>query len=634
MRNFRLFSFGMLTIPSSLPAKRIVSLFLSLLFFTLFYLYLRFYVDLRFIYSCGGLVTNFPVFAKSWAFLRQHISCPGGIVQYVSAFLSQLFYIGWAGPLVVTAQAWAMSVCAGYILKNVNLPRLRFLRFVPVLILLITYTRYTYHFYAATAFLTALLFMCLYLRIALVPTRGYVRVGVLAFMSIALYYIAGGAYLLFALLCALYDLFFRRKLALGVSSLLLAVIVPYVVGVQLFGGSILNAFSDSLPFSWKMLGGASRWELAVLYVLYLFLPATMVARAFYRKTLASRIRTRFRSRLLKTKRGAGSPILKSLVGSFVLTAFAFVAIVLARDGQKRTVFAVHYYACQRMWPEVLQAARRYPGDPFVMNAVNRALYHTGRLGYDMFCWPQHPDALLPTGDDRVLACWHKFDTQIDLGLMNMAERNLTECTQLYGEQPTIIERLALINMVKANYGSARIYLGALRQTLFHSAWANHYLNLLQSDPNLSTDERIQYLRSVYPEKDYVTIRYSREKVLRDLIEKNSKNRMAFEYLTAWYMLTKQLEKCVRNIEHVDDFDYSELPRLYEEAALIYAYGTGKPIQWADHQPSREARLRIETFSRIFNGHRRNKAEAFSDLAQDYGDSYFFYHIYGISGVSK
>ncbi|HSW02195.1 MAG TPA: hypothetical protein VLI39_18670, partial [Sedimentisphaerales bacterium] len=44
--------------------------------------------------------------------------------------------------------------------------------------------------------------------------------------------------------------------------------------------------------------------------------------------------------------------------------------------------------------------------------------------------------------------WHAFDTLIDLGLMNQAEKNLTECLETFGEQPLILERLATVNLVK------------------------------------------------------------------------------------------------------------------------------------------------------------------------------------------
>jgi hypothetical protein len=479
------------------------------------------------------------------------------------------------------------------------------------------------------AFLAALSFLCLYLKASFTLASDYGRLIILPIISVILYYVAGSAFLLFALLIAIYELLFKRRFLLGSLCLFLAAAIPYVLGVLLFGESIINAFSDSLPFSWKTLSFESRKEaIMAIYVLYLFLPLTMLSSMLYMKIPGSRIQTCLRSWAKKSKVSTTSPILGLLFESFVLLAIALAAIIFSSNREKKAVFAVHYYACHRMWPQVLEAARQHPDNPFIMNAVNRALYYTGRLGYDMFCWPQRPDFLLPTGEDRILASWHKFDTQIDLGLMNMAERNFNECTQVFGEHPMILKRLTLINMVKANYGSARIYLGALSKTLFDSKWANDYLALLQSEPNLSTDNRIQHLRSICPENDYAVIGYSKERVLSDLLEKNNQNRMAFEYLTAWYMLTKQLEKCVRSIEQLNDFDYPELPRLYEEVLLIYVYSTKKPVQLAGYQPSLKARQQIENFSRIFNSHNRNKQKAFGELAKDYGDSYFFYHIYG------
>jgi len=619
----------------SLCSKHGASSFRSFVFFVLFYLYLRLYVDLRLFYGGGGMITNFPVFFKGWTFFRDLLSHPGGPVEYLSAFLCQLFYIGWAGALVVTMQAWLIFACIGYILRVMNLSGLRWLRFVTPILMLITYTRYTYHFVTTTAFLAALLFLCLYLRAARLLISSLGRLLVFLVLSVVLYYVAAGAYLLLVTLCAIYELLFRRQWLLCLVYLLLAGAVPYVEGVLGFGASIVNAFTDLLPLSWKILSFEGRRRLiTIIYVLYLFVPVAMLVSGLWRRVQNQRILVRLASRLRKSKLNAVPPVVKWIAESVVLFGAAFAAVLFSYDAEQKTLFAVQYYACRRMWPQVLQAARRHTGSSFVINAVNRALYHTGRLGYDMFSWPQHPDVLLLTGEDRILACWHKFDTQIDLGLVNMAEKNLTECMEVYGAHPMILKRLALINMVKGNYGSARVYLGALRQTLFGADWAEDYLSRLRSDPNLSADDRIQHLRAVRMEKDYATIFFSREKMLCELLEKNSQNRMAFEYLTAWYMLTRQLEELVENIRRVSDFDYPELPGLYEEAVLIYVYGTKKPVYLVGYQATGEARRRIEHFSEVFNKRMRNKAAAFDELAKDYGDSYFFYHIYGFSGVKK
>ena len=615
----------------------------SLIFFVLFYLYLWLCVDLRLIYGCTEVITNFPVFYKGWVFFSDFLSRPGGLVEYTGAFLSQFFYIDWAGALVVTIQAWLMSLCIGCILKAVNLSCLCWLRFIPPILLIITYTQYTYHFITTLAFLVVLVFVYLYLRIthSLTSNTGRLIVGLV--LSIILYTMAAGVYLLFALLCAIYELFFRRRWLLGLSYLLSAVVIPYIEGVLIFGVSIIDAFSDLSPFSWKILSFDNRRKLiVVIYILYLFLPLTMLVSGFWQKIQnstrlslpKSKIQTRLSLWLKKTKFTTCSPVLRWIIESLVLFAIAFAAIFFSYDTEKKTLFVVDYYADQRMWPQLLRIARRHPDNYFVVNAVNRALYHTGRLSYDMFSWPQHPDTLFLSTKKYQSAHWKKFGIYLDIGLVNMAENALTESLEGLGERPVILKRLALINMAKANYDSARIYLGALSKTLFYDDWANNYLARLKSDPDLSEDKQIQRLRSVCMQKDYGYTTLNVETMLLQLLDKNRQNRMAFEYLMSLYLLTGQLEKFVQNLDRLDDFGFSQFPPLYEEAMLVYVNIARKPVNLRGRLLSAESRQRFDGFNQVLNDFGKNKQAAFNTLAKDYWDSYFFYYVYGRQGAEK
>jgi len=232
--------------------------------------------------------------------------------------------------------------------------------------------------------------------------------------------------------------------------------------------------------------------------------------------------------------------------------------------------------------------------------------------------------------------WQIFDVFLDIGVVNMAEHALTECLEGLGSRPMILQRLALINMVKGNLGSAKIYLGALSKTLFHAEWANNYLDRLETDPDLSGDKYIQHLRSLCLDKDCPMYSLFMEKTLLWLLERNSQNRMAFEYLMAWYMLDKRLSKCVRNLERLQeqDFDYPELPTHYEEAALIYVYRTRKPIHLSRYLSSPQKRRQIEDFSRILSGYGGDKQAAFKELSKKFRNTYFFYNVYAPSGTKR
>ena len=399
----------------------------SLIFFILFCLYLWLVVDLRLIYNYTEVITNFPVFYRGWSFFRGFLSHPGGLVEYTGAFLSQLFYIGWAGALVATIQAGLMSACFGCILKAVNLSHLRLLRFIGPILLLITYTQYTYHFITTMAFLVTLVFVCLYLRITRSLTSNTSRLIVVLVLSVILYTIAAGAYLLFAVLCAMHELFFRRQCLLGLLYLISAGVIPYVEGVLIFGVSIINAYSDLSPLSWKILSFDNRRKLIVIiFILYSLLPLTMLASGLWQIIRNSKIKNHLNSLPAKMKFNINSRVLKWITESLVLLAIALTAVFFSYDKEKKTVFVTAFYSHQRMWPELLRAARCFPDNYFVVHAVNRALYHTGRLSYDLFSWPQNPHTLFLSTKKYEHASCKKSGIYLEIGLVNMAENALTE----------------------------------------------------------------------------------------------------------------------------------------------------------------------------------------------------------------
>jgi len=622
----------------------------SFLFFTFFYLYLWLYVDLRLIYHGAGIITNFPVFYKGWTFFLPFLSYPGGPVEYLSAFLSQLFYYSWVGALVITVQAWLMCLCLDYLLKAANSLRSHLICFTLPILLLVLYTLYTCYFVTTMAFLTALLTACLYLKLTLSHNKNFSCVSIFLILSVILYYLAGGALLLFAVICVIYELIFRSRWKLSLFYLLSAGAIVYILGVLILGFSIIDAFSNLMPFSWKILNYEARKRaVAIVYAFYLLPPLILLVLGIWRRLVKSLLFAKKRTGRKPAKKHRNkisnlpakifswyscSLKLKYVVELLLLLAIAGSAVFFSRNDNLRTRFKVDYYAFHKMWPELLISARRYPTDPFIAHAVNRALYHRGRLGYDMFSWPQHPDYLFLSDKKYKWMYWQIFDVFLDLGVVNLAENDLTECLEGLGDRPMVLQRLALINMVKGNLDSAKIYLGALSKTLFDADWAIHYLDLLETNPDLSTDKYIQHLRSLCLDKDCLTHSLLKERTLSWLLERNSQNRMAFEYLMAWYMLNKQLGKFVQNLERLQDFDYREVPTHYEEAALIYVYGTGKPFNLSGYQPNPQKRRQIEDFSRLINSYGGDKKAAFNELSKKFRNTYFFYYMYAPPGPNK
>ena len=116
------------------------------------------------IYSCGT-ITNFPIFHKGWSFFAESVRLPGGLVQYVSAFASQLFYYSWAGAAVIAVQAWAICcLCRHICYGGQDCPGARLLGYVPAILMLVAYAQYSYHLPLFMGALASVAFASLYVQ--------------------------------------------------------------------------------------------------------------------------------------------------------------------------------------------------------------------------------------------------------------------------------------------------------------------------------------------------------------------------------------------------------------------------------------------------------------------------------------
>lgn len=588
------------------------------IFFVLFYLYLWLVIKPCVIYHGGGEIINFPVFYKGWAFFHETVWSPGGLVKYISAFLSQLLYINWAGAIVLTIHAWLTYVCVSCFLKAVNVTRLRFISLIPAVLLLAIYNGYTYHFTRTTALLTALAFFCLYIKAE--SKNKWLNALLFLILSILLYMIADGAFLLFAVACGIYEILFKHQFQTGLLCLISAVALPYLIGVIAFNISITNAYDELLPTSWEIayFPGCAEMIKAV-YALYLFLPVIAIALGIWRYFTAKVTFT-----FSMHKFGIGF----ELLAIFLIAA---AAIFFSCDSERKAMFEVDYYASEGNWHKAVLAGKGRPLNHSTVHMLNRVLYNAGRLPYDMFSYPQHISFLLLTFKQYEYEYWRRFYTLYDLGTLGHCERELVESLETYGERPVILKYLATVKMAKGELPAARVYLGALDKTLFYSSWAENYLRQLESGADLSADEEIRHLRSIMPKENEIPP-YSVENIFSVLLERNKQNRMAFEYMMAWYMLSKQLDKFVQNIYRLDDFDYPQIPRLYEEAILIHMFETKEDVDLDGRSISGESQQRFKDFLQGFYRYGGNRQTAPAEMAGRFGDSYFFYYFYGSSWV--
>ena len=162
--------------------------------------------------------------------------------------------------------------------------------------------------------------------------------------------------------------------------------------------------------------------------------------------------------------------------------------------------------------------------------------------------------------------------------------------------------------------------------LFHRLWARHYLELLDADPNLETNSEVQRLRSVALEQDFTFVAPPSRQMFEKLLEKNPKNRMAFEYLMTSLMLNKELATFAQHIGQFEELDYATLPTHFEEAALAYVYGTRQPLSFGNYKPRDSVRQQTEGFLKTLTRYRGDRQAALAEL-QTHRNTYMFYYTY-------
>jgi hypothetical protein len=618
------------------------------IFFVLYFFFLWLWVKPQVIFHGGGEFTNFPSFYTGWAFFNEVFMHPGGLVEYSSAFLSQLLYIGWAGAIVLTMHALLVCVFTFCFLRQLGVSRSGILAFIPPVLLLITYNRYTYHFTTAFALLVTLIFACLYIRIA--PKGGVLNVFLFLFFFVILYLIASAASLYFALLCCIYDVLFRRRWITGILEGILAVIVVYVLGILVFSLSLTDVYSKLLPFSRSITEYPERRAaIEIIYAMYLFLPSIAIVfglwhlfaqSSFYSLGIKSIGKSKQEEAKGKNKKSpdgesAGTDTTTVLHPSkwreclelFLLLVIAGGTVFSFPDFRRKTLFEVDYYLNNRDWKKVLEIGSRCQDNDRIMHAINRALFHLGLMSSDMFGYQQRPECLLLSSKKEMGSPWHKIDTYYDLGAVNHCESTLVESMEIYGERPELLKKLAIVRIAKNDIHTARVYLEALNKTLFYSGWAGDCLKRLDADPNMFTDKEIQRLRSLMPYEDKGAIEFSIEGMVADLLKRNPKNQMAFEYLMAIYMFMGDLDKFIQNINRLDDFNYPQIPRNYEEAILTYMYLKKKAPDLKGRLISGKTQQRFGDYLQMSSRYRNNQKAGLVPLAQNYGDTYFFYYVY-------
>jgi hypothetical protein len=293
---------------------------------------------------------------------------------------------------------------------------------------------------------------------------------------------------------------------------------------------------------------------------------------------------------------------------------------------------------QKQWPTILALAKSLPPsaiNAFLRHDINRALYHTGQLGEEMFTYPQDPFGvtLVIFRHQYLPDTFHSnlyermADTFCQLGRLNEAEHWGHELMQLQGDHPNTLALLAKVNLAKEQPVAARTFLRYMADrgnSLSGGQWARQHLAVAPGSAALPCAEEICRLGQCRLKDDTYVWQLEEPDYLTPLLEVNPQNHMAREYLMASYMVLGNLAGLNRALARLDLADYPRVPRHWQEAALVYLFMTRRNPNVDERAISADVRKAYSVFAKLCST-RLSRPEFREHSLRQLDGTYFHYY---------
>jgi tetratricopeptide (TPR) repeat protein len=555
-----------------------------------------------------------PSFSNGWAFFAEYTAYPGGILEYVSNFLLQLFFINWAGSIVIICLGLAISLLCFLIFKSFFQSCNFLLCLLPLILLTGVVCNYNYPFNITVNVLAVYFLALTYVYLVKKNVR---NVFSLLISIPAIYYLAGSGCLIIYLASVLILNFFIIKnykhiALLSVFTLLYSLTIEYIAYKFVYSIAPGKAFFSLLPDGIPVF---LSYKTNLLFYWFCFsLPVFGLILLVFKRI----------ENFVFARLNPGSLFLQSVIFILIL-GFSTYVMMKSFNKQEKNVILTDYYSYTEKWPKVIEIAKTdIEYNIFINFNFNRAIDNAGSYLESYFDYPQliGIDALYPDKLNSPQLTMISSDYYFDLGHIRESEHWANEALIDFPYSLRILKRLVVTNIILGNYSGAEKYLSVLRGNFLAKDFTKKYLPYINDTTLISKDSLIMYKRACIPDSlhfpDYVVNRFD------DLITKNKLNKRAFEHKQLYFLLEHQLGFFADNLEISLQF-YKQPPKLYQEAILMYNYSVAENQNLISHKVSPEV---ANSFRIVIQTMNNNKdKEIAKSLLGEFSNTYMYYVLY-------
>lgn len=503
-------------------------------FFAFFYQYHLYYQE------------QYQLFLFTGDYFTQMSYHIGGLAAYLGSFLTQFFYYPKLGALII---AVLLVIIQELILFLSTMMKRQsywtLLTFIPSIIYWNMLCDENTMMTGVAGLIITLLAASLYMLIE----NGWTRMVYLIVFAPLLYVMVGGVYVVFIFLSIIIEYFYFENASTSaiigtVGGVLIAAFLPYVC--SFFVQAPLNRLYWG--FDWY------RFPIVgVGFYLYIWVSVVLVPILFVV--------------IPDMKKHAFFCTTAQFIGVVLLIVFA---LYNGYNRQKEEIMNYDFLIRSKQWDKVIQKAqKKSPNTPMSVADLNLALAKTGQMSDHMFDFFQRdPQGLLPDFQRDFTLPLVTSEIYYQLGFVNTAQRyafEAMEATPDYQKSGRVLRRLAETNLINGEYKVAYKYLKILQKSLFYRKFANRTMGLLWNEKAINADPEYAWLRKCRPQKDFLFSEAEKDMMLGTLFVHNRKNRMAFEYLMAYYLLTGNLQQFAKCFPLGKSIGYDHVPYTYQQA---------------------------------------------------------------------
>lgn len=470
------------------------------------------------------------IMAWDWDLMFDRYSGVGGIALFLAHYVTQLFYMPWAGPVITGVLAAMASLCLWTSLKPICAHRwLYALSLVPFIFEFSNLNDPNYHYWGFMCLVLLTIFMAIYgqcvSRLSLYP-----RMALTLGLTFLLFWMAAPMALLFASYVVLFDAFLRKESwYYQISAILLA------------------ALSIFYAVRWCWLPSSSKAFTQDLFYNYL-LPLPDTCKYSWISLLALPILWGLAARIKEQKLIVHCILYVAFAGGVGYLGF----FQMEKNRQDTDILQeLQHHVVAEEWDAILLHPAAHSQNYLVMNYVNLALSKKGLMLSHFFRFdqpdPQNIMVFHEMDDNKAQLTFIYAHINYQMGNNGSAMNHAHDTFVLthYGH-PNMLQMLIKNNLVKGEYEVADKYITLLEKSWHYRQWAKDMRKFLYNDEAILADAELGRMRRSCPPDDTFTI--DPEVCLYKTLETNPQDKAARDYMIAYLYIYRDQDDINRFVE--------------------------------------------------------------------------------------